>query len=69
MGAKDDPTISVSKTNWRTEAVEVIKVTEIVEAVKVIDDTEVLRPGKSPLRTSVIQVLEFSFILKAKMFG
>ena len=32
---------------------------EAVEAVEVIETAEVLRPRKSLLRTSVIQVLEF----------
>jgi hypothetical protein len=36
---------------------------EVVEAVEVIESSEVLRSGKSLLRTLVIQVLEFSFIL------
>jgi hypothetical protein len=36
---------------------------EVVEALEVIETAEVLGPGKSLQRTSVIQVLEFSFIL------
>ena len=41
----------------------IIEAIEVVEAVEVIEAAEVLRPGKSLLRTSVIQVLEFSFVL------
>jgi len=37
---------------WWNEAVEVIEATEAVEAIEVIEAAEILRPGKSLLRTS-----------------
>ena len=57
---------------WKDEAVKVIEAMEVVEALEVIETAEVLGPGKSLQRTSVIQVLEFSFILifwKKTFFG
>ena len=50
FGARNDPIIRISKLF--DEAVEVIEVVEAVEASEVIEATEVLRPGKSLLRTS-----------------
>ena len=40
-----------------------MKASEIAEADEVNEAAEVLRPEKSLLRTSVIQVLKFIFIL------
>ena len=42
---------------------EAVKASEIAEADEVNEAAEVLRPEKSLLRTSVIQVLKFIFIL------
>ena len=52
FGARDDPTIRISIFFWWNEAVKVIEAIEAVEATKVIESAEVLRPGKSLLRTS-----------------
>ena len=40
-----------------------VEVSEAIEAAEVNEAVEVLRPGKSLLRTSVIQVLGLRFIL------
>ena len=50
LGARDDQNIRISK--FFDEAVEVIEATEAVEAIEFIEAAEVLRPGKSLLRTS-----------------
>jgi hypothetical protein len=44
-------------------AFEVVEAIEVAESTEVNEATEVLRPKKSLLRTSVIKILEFSFIL------
>ena len=60
FGARHDPTI-----NWWNRAVEISgEAIEAAEAAKVKEAEDILRPGKSLLRTSrVIQVLELRFIL------
>jgi hypothetical protein len=44
-------------------AFEVVEAIEVAEASEVNESAGVLRPEKSLLRTSVIKILEFSFIL------
>ena len=47
LGARDNPTITISIFFYWNEAVKVIEVTEVVEAAEVIEAAKVLRPGKS----------------------
>ena len=61
--------IKISHSNWFNSNLNQ-GVQEVVEAVEVIEAAEVLRPGKSPLRTSESSrhLNSFSFLCFEKQF-
>ena len=52
FGARDDPTFKIRKSIDKNMAVEVSEAIEAAEVAEVNEALEVLRPGKSLLRTS-----------------